>query len=247
MSTNKSITVGQKFGKLTILHDLGIGTHKSQKTRLVTVKCLCGTIKTLPYNQLRYSRTKSCGCRIIDINQYLNTKFGKLTIMGQASRAKGSRMVSVICECGNKKVVKFHALLSGNTKSCGACPKEKLSYKERAIFEAYIKNANQRGFVFELTEAEFFDLISRKCSYCGNSPMSRYTKNGPLQNGIDRYDNTIGYTKENCLTCCKICNRIKHTHSAEFLFNHIRKMNNPRATNKWWHHMIKAVSYKTNE
>jgi len=27
--------------------------------------------------------------------------------------------------------------------------------------------------------------------------------------GVDRVDNTKGYTKENCVPCCKICNRLK--------------------------------------
>jgi hypothetical protein len=28
-------------------------------------------------------------------------------------------------------------------------------------------------------------------------------------NGVDRIDNSIGYTKENCVPCCTICNWAK--------------------------------------
>ncbi len=30
-------------------------------------------------------------------------------------------------------------------------------------------------------------------------------------NGVDRIDNAIGYTKENCVPCCAICNNSKST------------------------------------
>ena len=36
---------------------------------------------------------------------------------------------------------------------------------------------------------------------------------GIIINGIDRINNDIGYTIENSLTCCKICNYAKNTMS----------------------------------
>jgi len=30
-------------------------------------------------------------------------------------------------------------------------------------------------------------------------------------NGVDRVDNTVGYTLDNCVSCCKICNNSKAT------------------------------------
>ena len=30
-------------------------------------------------------------------------------------------------------------------------------------------------------------------------------------NGVDRVDNSLGYIKENCVACCKICNNAKST------------------------------------
>lgn len=32
-------------------------------------------------------------------------------------------------------------------------------------------------------------------------------------NGIDRVDNLKGYTRNNCIPCCSICNQSKHTMS----------------------------------
>ena len=41
--------------------------------------------------------------------------------------------------------------------------------------------------------------------------MIRYSKNSSLQelNGVDRIDSNKGYTKDNCVPCCKICNQMK--------------------------------------
>ena len=62
-------------------------------------------------------------------------------------------------------------------------------------------------------------MLNGNCHYCGIEPNSTWfgTKrtivntDGFKYNGIDRKDNTIGYTTENCVSCCKICNNSKNT------------------------------------
>ena len=49
---------------------------------------------------------------------------------------------------------------------------------------------------------EFSSLVDKECYYC------HYYKKEEV-NGIDRVDNTKGYTKENSVSCCEMCNRIK--------------------------------------
>jgi len=38
--------------------------------------------------------------------------------------------------------------------------------------------------------------------------MLAYLQQVPV-NGIDRIDSQLGYNKENCLSCCEICNKAK--------------------------------------
>jgi hypothetical protein len=52
--------------------------------------------------------------------------------------------------------------------------------------------------------------------YCGKSPNTKYSnaevwtdENTLLYNGVDRKDNELGYTKENSVSCCEMCNRMK--------------------------------------
>ena len=70
---------------------------------------------------------------------------------------------------------------------------------QRPSFAAYRKAAHRAGRVFELTREQFSILVRSLCSYC----------NEPGMNGVDRKDNSIGYTAENCVSSCKTCNHAK--------------------------------------
>lgn len=55
----------------------------------------------------------------------------------------------------------------------------------------------------------------------GNSKNSKY-----IYNGIDRIDNSKGYTKENSITACKQCNISKSTYSQQDFINWINNCYN---------------------
>lgn len=76
-------------------------------------------------------------------------------------------------------------------------------------FDTYKGMAKQRGHLFELTYSEFLVFWQKPCSYCGDSIKTI---------GIDRLDNTVGYTVENCVPCCETCNKMKRMQTKdEFL------------------------------
>lgn len=52
------------------------------------------------------------------------------------------------------------------------------------------------------------------CEYCGTKEKL----------GVDRIDNTKGYIKGNCVTCCKWCNMMKKNLSVEDFIKHITKI-----------------------
>lgn len=85
----------------------------------------------------------------------------------------------------------------------------------RKILKDYLYACRKKKRSFELEEDLFFDLITKNCYYCGAKPMSRRKIGVEDQahfwyNGIDRKDSKVGYTPENCVTCCKICNVAKN-------------------------------------
>jgi len=68
----------------------------------------------------------------------------------------------------------------------------------------YKSRAQKRNLEWSLTDEQANALFSEPCMYCG----------GP-GGGIDRMDNTRGYTLDNCQPCCKTCNFMKLKMGAE--------------------------------
>lgn len=80
--------------------------------------------------------------------------------------------------------------------------KEEISRKRKTItrrFSSYKSMAKYNNRDFYLTFEEFKELIESGCYYCGSKKRI----------GIDRKDNSIGYIKDNCVSCCWPCNYIK--------------------------------------
>ena len=81
------------------------------------------------------------------------------------------------------------------------------------VYGAYKKGAKNRGYDFELTKKQFEEVITKPCIYCGEEKRVHYHKqysNGAFEyTGLDRYDNSKGYTIDNVVSCCSICNRMK--------------------------------------
>jgi hypothetical protein len=76
-----------------------------------------------------------------------------------------------------------------------------------AVYGNYIRGAKVRGIPFELDINDVGTLIHADCYYCKRFPKE--------VNGIDRFDNTKGYTTDNCVPCCSDCNYLKNNTSPE--------------------------------
>jgi len=87
-----------------------------------------------------------------------------------------------------------------------------------SVYGNYRGAAKRRGYSFELDLDTFSNLIKSPCHYCGETgSMTVKTKRhiiveSPLRyNGVDRVNNSKGYTPDNCVSCCDICNNSKST------------------------------------
>lgn len=161
-------------------------------------------------------------------------KFGKLTVVGfshyelKNGVQKGRKLIwDCFCECGNTKKVENSNLIAGNVTSCGCSKAARLkklhegNIKEDIAFNYVLHDyqyaAKKRKHEFLLTEEQFRHLTQQNCFYCGVEPKQIKNKNGNhvfkrssfVYNGIDRKDNHRGYTVENCVPCCRICNVAK--------------------------------------
>lgn len=107
------------------------------------------------------------------------------------------------------------------TRSCGCLMREGRFTRQgfgwvNSIKNSYKHHARQRGHAWDLTWEQVRDLLRSDCTYCGAAPSKR-PRGYPsvLLNGIDRVDNTAGYSTANVVACCTDCNIAKGEKTAE--------------------------------
>jgi len=172
--------------------------------------------------------------------------FERLTVLKDLGRRGHDTLYLCKCECGKETKVRGSQLTGGKTKSCGCFKIDKArrgkTPGEGGLHRAwwiYVNSSKKRGTEFNLSEQEFKEITSKDCFYCGGSPNTVASMNPNNKedgysdytyNGIDRVDNSIGYTKKNMVPCCMWCNKMKlHRTQKEFLdhiakiFNHFRR------------------------
>jgi hypothetical protein len=137
------------------------------------------------------------------------------------------------CTCGNKKWVLRDLLINGHTQSCGCINKDKkiANYgkaRKNDLYATYKYNASIRNLEFSLTREEFYYLTQENCFYCDRSPsqiLKSRTDNGDhVYSGVDRIDNSHGYTTHNSVSCCKHCNYAKGKLAAAEFLSHIEQI-----------------------
>ena len=60
------------------------------------------------------------------------------------------------------------------------------------------KNSNHNNINYEIDDNDAFDLMKKRCYYCGDFAMT-----------LDRLDSNLSHTVDNCVGCCDFCNRSK--------------------------------------
>ena len=162
---------------------------------------------------------------------YSGNRFERLLLLERVYKIPGLKKRHVyrcLCDCGNETMVRIESLLNGTTKSCGCYSRDKARERNQkypdkvnihSLFLSYKRGAENRDIEFSLSEVFCEKLFKSDCIYCGNKPMRERkihkNQNDPERNfgfkfnGIDRKDNSKGYTIENCVPCCTYCNYAK--------------------------------------
>ena len=171
-------------------------------------------------------------------------RFGHWTVLEgvRIHPTKSARYFEVQCDCGNLSWRRSWNLISGHSKSCGCLASNPRldtvldrpqstrhrNTKERlypSVYWKYVEGAKDRGHEFSISLEDFIKLVSSDCFYCGGSPSRKIEGANPIfVNGIDRYDNSTGYTVENCVPCCSICNFMKGKLEASHFLAHISRI-----------------------
>lgn len=79
----------------------------------------------------------------------------------------------------------------------------------------FMMDAKKRKKELELNYEEIGLIMQMPCNYCGAKES---------YNGLDRFDNSKGYLKNNVVPCCAICNRAKNSLTAEEYIQHCKNV-----------------------
>lgn len=175
--------------------------------------------------------------RSLDVDSYIGKVYTRMTVTKflRFKVYKNSRapIFECKCMCGTIKEVSLWDLRKGSTKSCGCYKKDVKSLPEgqaglNATFDKYKRAAEKRGYEFNLNINEFENIVAKPCFYCGEPPNNKYYNANDtgdfIYSGIDRKDNKNGYNTNNCLPCCKVCNRAKSNMKYQDFINWIKTL-----------------------
>ena len=157
--------LGQKYGKLTVVEDLGSKNGK----HWWRCECECGGEKITHSTSLRTGNVKSCGCLktkgLLEYNQKqseknkipIGTRFGKLVViedLGFLPHVEGHnrRSYKCKCDCGKECIASGNQLKTNNKKSCGHCIVSISEYNIQLLLEKYNFNFQHDVSLPELTK-----------------------------------------------------------------------------------------------
>jgi hypothetical protein len=228
--------IGRTFNSLIVLD---YDPDSVKKVPNYICRCVCGKVRSVNGSELRRGRVKSCGCQKNHPIKDMSGKVcGKWVVLNKYESQGKKRGVYWLCRCvcGSEHIVNGRSLRSGSSKSCGCSshtertlPKGESAFN--ALFWLYKNNAKNRSIVFDLTKDQFRVLLQQNCFYCGIEPLQSYKAhvrgNGAyVYNGIDRKDNSKGYSIDNAVSCCKTCNLAKSDLSMDIFIEWIARVYN---------------------
>ena len=194
----------------------------------------------------QHSRCKECGGSEICDHKIRRDRCKECKVLGiggsgicehdaQFSQCKKCKELGVggsgICEHGTQrcrcKKCGGSSICRHNRTQCKECEPEKFicvhgrwrtgcsTCKPKGAFRIYAYHAEKRGFEFSLRLDEFKSLVAQSCFYCGTHEEPR---------GIDRWDNSVGYTIGNSRPCCDVCNKAKRDLNGAAFVEHFQRM-----------------------
>ena len=170
------------------------------------------------------------------LNKYINTTKGVLTVIDldheeydKEKQRKRSYFKCYCNRCGKETIVRSDRFGKSNykPKSCSNCvndlqkqiaetkyPSEEKKLRDRV--SSIIACANGRNYKMNLTREEIKEYLVKPCYYCNCENCM----------GIDRLDSKKDYSKDNCVSCCTICNRIKNKYDLNTFLDKVYKIYN---------------------
>lgn len=148
----------------------------------------------------------------------IDSKHGRLTILAEAGRdTKGERLVSVRCECGTEKVVRWSHIASGAIEACGCLNRERCAERMRRL-QLRAKKQFSKHAHWNTPTYKTWQSMKTRCLNPRSDHRAVYMDRGirvavrwlifenfladmgerPSGKTLDRIDNEKGYGPANC-------------------------------------------------
>ncbi len=132
--------------------------------------------------------------------------------------AGNARWVCKCLNCGNIALRIGTLLRKKHDEFCRSCRtilsnKSRMKPEWKCLYRALMKTAKKKNHDILLTLEDFVEFTTiDKCHYCDIDIVWHshiHAKGAKTRYNLDRKDNTKGYSKDNCVVCCKDCNMLK--------------------------------------
>jgi 5-methylcytosine-specific restriction endonuclease McrA len=193
MARKITILPGEVYGRLTTIER----TTSDKPGAWWKCLCSCGNYKDSTQFNLVKGNIVSCGCKQKETQQ--SGKEPTFSVWEANMRTYLRKLKDA--------AKKSRRLLGSNQFTSRTI--SKISPSEVRNHFQYLVDS------WELSVSEYQTLITGNCYYCGVEPSSSMDNVGKRgaglkKNGIDRVNNSLGYTVANCVTACSHCNRGKN-------------------------------------
>lgn len=149
----------------------------------------------------------------------------------------------MMCDCTNEYSLKLsNTLKNDGNFMCRRCYAERDAanfdshWGYKAAYSRIKKDARSADRVFDIKIEEFRFLCQQNCFYCDSTPSNLITYRGQnsftfryfMYSGLDRINNDVGYTRQNVVPCCIICNRAKNSMPFKDFIDWLNRLTNYR-------------------
>ncbi len=149
----------------------------------------------------------------------VGNRYGDLTVTALRRKPRNSGQTEAqaecLCICGKISWYACSRLRHGKSTRCSSCSAKATHFRGTRVpmheqwlcrkERHYRKDARSNKRQFTLVREQFREIFTGTCIYCGEFPAF----------GIDRKNNTSGYTLENSAPCCPTCNYAKRDMSVD--------------------------------
>jgi hypothetical protein len=184
-------------------------------------KCECGCGERVPLDKRGKTQHYRRGHNAVGPD-LVGRIFEFATVLTKAEKRGGSNVWWCRCKCGKEYKTKASALLCGRNRGCRTCTNGNLGRPFEGLFRQLLLQCKHHPKLVSLTYEEYLEFTKVKtCHYC-KTPIV-WNPHGNQKSGykLDRKDNSVGYTKANCVVCCARCNRGK---GADFTYAEWREI-----------------------